>query len=99
MHHGRRPITTENFIQARPIANIATLQRPPFHSPLVPILEIVVGDRSVPSNRQCLTSVAANVAGTAGDENVRHQLAAPMRLSLQARRLHAVDYRSMLSFS
>jgi hypothetical protein len=54
------------------IAQIATLQRSPFDRPFMAALEIVERHREVPGARQCLAGVAADKAGSAGDEDGLH---------------------------
>jgi hypothetical protein len=47
-------------------------QRSPFDRPLVAVLEIVERDREVAGTRQCLAGVAADKAGTTGDQDGLH---------------------------
>ena len=71
--HRPRPVAREHLVEARLVADVAALQRPPLHRPVVALLQRVVADRLVAGFGQRLADVAADIASAAGDEDGGHQ--------------------------
>jgi hypothetical protein len=73
VHDGPRPMYCEGPLKV-------AFQRSPFDRPLMAALEVVERDGDVAGTRQCLAGVAADKAGSAGDEDGLHGCyAAPRR--------------------
>ena len=70
--HRPRPVAREHLVEPRLVADVAALQRPPLHRPVVAFLQRVVADRPVASLGQRLADVAADIAGAAGDQDCDH---------------------------
>jgi len=75
MQNRLRPVFGEDFVQPRPVANIALFERPPADEFLMPVGEIVKNDRFIPSFREEKARVRTDIAGTTDDKDfLLHQL-------------------------
>lgn len=69
MHDGTGAIDLENRIKSFSVTDISHLQRPPLDRIPVTIGKVIVGYRDITSPGEGFASVAADVTGSARDEN------------------------------
>ena len=69
MDHGARTMAAEHVGETRRVADIAALERPPAHGPLMAFLQCVEADGLMARLGQRLADVAADIARAAGDQD------------------------------
>ena len=74
VHHGFHLVRREHLAQAVLVAEVAALEWPPLHRPVVSLREVVEDDRGVAALREKLRGMAADVAGSAGDEDAHEEI-------------------------
>ena len=72
MQHRGRLVAREHLGQPRFVANVATLERAPFHETLVAIVEIIVNHDVMPRALQRQAAMRADITGPARNKNCRH---------------------------
>src|SRR5579862_5839126 len=72
MHDCVKAVGAEQRLKRRGIPNVAFDQRPPAHEVTMAERQIVEYDSLVPGCGECLGTMAAHIAGAAGDKNASH---------------------------
>ena len=72
MHHRGGLPSGKDLIQPRPVQKIALLEGAKFHRIGPAGGQIVIGDRHIARRRQKLAGMRADIAGAAGDQDMRH---------------------------
>src|SRR5438874_11409834 len=74
MHHRLGPVFAQYLVEADFVENVAFLQRAPTDSPLMPVDEIVIGNRRVAGRCERLARVGPDIAGAARNQYMsRHR--------------------------
>src|SRR5438034_5640053 len=68
MHHRLGPVFAQYLVEADSVENVALLQRAPTDSPLMPVDEIVIGNRRVAGRCERLARVGPDIAGAARNQ-------------------------------
>src|SRR5438045_2817915 len=68
MHHRLGPVFAQYLVEADSVENVALHQRAPTDSPLMPVDEIVIGNRRVAGRCERLARVGPDIAGAARNQ-------------------------------
>src|SRR5580658_6746317 len=73
MHDRFDLVTLEGVEQERAVADIAFDERPPLDCPMIAVNQIIIGHRTIAGAGEGFGGMAADIAGTTGDQDVSHE--------------------------